>query len=135
EHGAFGHYLQIMKALYIEERLPSLTIRAEGGTQVNLDGEPLLATTLEVRTDARIDLLLPSDAPVLAKPHRPNSAVSIRVTLVNRTGRRLVRGARERSSGVYTVEPRGFIDPNEEHTFCIESKGIMTGAVGSVRYL
>jgi hypothetical protein len=66
--------------------------------------------------------------------HEPKSWVSILVTIHNDTGCRLVRASMDQSSGVYTVEPPMYIDDGEARTFCIESAGFMTGAIGTVTY-
>jgi hypothetical protein len=66
--------------------------------------------------------------------HQPTSFVSILVTIVNHTDFRFVRSSFDRSSGEYTVEPPFYIEAGDRGTFCIESAGFMTGAVGAMTY-
>jgi hypothetical protein len=65
---------------------------------------------------------------------KPNSFVSILVTIVNHSERRLVRLNFTSSSGKYTVEPSRVIEHGDAFTFCLESCGFMTGAVGKATY-
>jgi hypothetical protein len=72
-----------------------------------------------------------------AKAPPPPAAASwarVEVTVANRTGHRLVRDRFAASSGAYAVEPPPVVADGEAGSFCVESKGLLTGAAGSVSY-
>jgi hypothetical protein len=68
-------------------------------------------------------------------PDMPGAAhISIDVTVVNRTERKLVRLDAVKNWGIYSVAPSGAIQPGESAQFQMQSNGFMTGADGCVTY-
>jgi hypothetical protein len=68
------------------------------------------------------------------QPLRPTGSVSVRLTIVNRTGSVLVLASFGCSSGVYLAEPPASITAGEVGLFCLESWGFLRGADGSSIY-
>ncbi len=69
-----------------------------------------------------------------APPPRPAGRVHLEVTVVNRTGLRLVRAAVTASSGSYLVEPPSVIAAGESRSFSMVPGGALAGAAGCVAY-
>jgi hypothetical protein len=75
--------------------------------------------------------LLPARSPA----DMPSSAhISINVSVVNRTGRKLLRLDAVKNWGIYSLSPPGAIEAGGSAQFLIESNGLMTGADGCVTY-
>jgi serine/threonine protein kinase len=64
------------------------------------------------------------------RPLRPTGSVSVRVTIVNRTGSVLVLASFDSSSGVYLATPPASIAAGGVALFCLESCRFLSGADG-----
>jgi hypothetical protein len=100
-----------------------------------IDGYIACLKAARVGKPVRPKATVPSSSFPKESADMPSSAhISIAVSVVNRTERKLIRIDAVKSWGVFALAPPGSIEPGASAQFRIESNGFMTGADGYVTY-